>query len=393
MLNHDPSPRLPTTATERRIVAVSAVVLFGLFAAEIGHAFTAVKLSAVWIALFWVPLLVLHEVGHALAARWVGWRISEVVIGFGPEVIRFRAGACRVRVRASPLEGYVAPSPASLRAARGKSAFVYAAGPGAELLLVGLLWLWLGEELTQASQATGVIVAQSLAVAALMGALFNLVPFPTAGGMSDGLGILVSLWAGDEMFRHRLTQPFVREAHWALYAERPGRAAEWIERGLRAYPEDPQLQALRAVCSAAAGNQSLALEQLRNLGHPNDHPPAVQTELLLDGAWIVLWGPDSSLLEEASQACHQVLSLQPASVRAHLLLGRVQYELQRDEAALQLLLAGYKLARDAEEEGQFVAYLALTCRRLGHHDLAGRFMAAVPGAALGPALRRSVERE
>ena len=97
MLADDPSPRLPTTAGEKRALSVFAGLLLALFFAEIVSDFNRVKLSIVFALLAWVPLLVLHECGHALAARAVGWRVSEIVIGFGREWARFRVGQTRVR--------------------------------------------------------------------------------------------------------------------------------------------------------------------------------------------------------------------------------------------------------------------------------------------------------
>jgi membrane-associated protease RseP (regulator of RpoE activity) len=119
---------------ERLGVVVFSVGLLGLLTAELLDDFEPRKLSVLFIAGLWAPLLVVHELGHALVARLVGWHVHEIVIGFGPELVRFRALGANATVRLIPVEGYVVPSPDSLRGARGKSALIYFAGPAAELV-------------------------------------------------------------------------------------------------------------------------------------------------------------------------------------------------------------------------------------------------------------------
>ena len=384
----DPAPRLPTTAGERRILAVSAVVLLVLLAAELLRGFTVVKLSVLGIALAWVPLLMLHELGHALAGWLAGWRIQEIVIGFGRELAQFRVGGCLVRLRAAPVEGYVVPSPTDVRHARWKSAFIYAAGPGAELAVVGLLWVLMGERLTRPATELHWILLQSIAVAAAMGVIFNLLPLPSGGGVRDGLGILASLAVSDQAFQHHLARPFLSEAYRELHRERPAMALASVEQGLRAYPADPQLLGLAAVCQAALGNHEQARSELtRLLSGQSDRPQGVEVGLAIDAALVALM--EHNLVEARARA-EQAHSLAPEDPRILLVLGRVLLELGAHQQAYRTLMAGYKLCRDIDEEGQFVACLALVCQALGNRDFADRFFAASERVPLGPMLRRRV---
>jgi membrane-associated protease RseP (regulator of RpoE activity) len=54
----------------------------------------------------WIALLV-HELGHALAALLVGVRIWGIRLGVGPTVWRGRIGACRVHLALFPILGAV----------------------------------------------------------------------------------------------------------------------------------------------------------------------------------------------------------------------------------------------------------------------------------------------
>ena len=53
-------------------------------------------------------LIVVHETGHFLAARWQGIRVSGFSIGFGPPLLQWRRGGILYALRLIPLGGFVA---------------------------------------------------------------------------------------------------------------------------------------------------------------------------------------------------------------------------------------------------------------------------------------------
>ncbi|MGE3174095.1 MAG: RIP metalloprotease RseP [Planctomycetota bacterium] len=53
-------------------------------------------------------LIFIHELGHYLAARWIGARVEVFSLGFGPRVCGFRRGPTDYRLSLIPLGGYVA---------------------------------------------------------------------------------------------------------------------------------------------------------------------------------------------------------------------------------------------------------------------------------------------
>lgn len=377
--------------SEQHWITVGAIVLTGLFLAELLTDYTPVKAGALFLLLAWLPLLVLHELGHALAARWLGWEVQEMVIGFGKELYRFRAFGTLVRIRVVPVEGYVLPNPRDLKHARLKSALIYLSGPGIELLLVLGLWLWLGSALTSPSDAYGVIALQSLALGALMGAGFNLLPYASGNGMSDGLGALVSLFGTDELFRHRLSSLDVRDVRRQLYLERWERAQELLDEARAKYPNDELLSGLQAVHLAATGRSTEAFELLESLGHPNEKPPLVRHDLLLSAAWVVLLCGDRSLLHDAQQACERALIDADASVRANTMLGRVLLERGQPQAALVPLLRAYQQTLEADDETQLLAYLILAARQSNQPELAARFATVLRPERLGQSLRARLD--
>ena len=195
---YDPGPqRGPSTTSEWVISGVFVAVILGLFTAEIFDDFKPYKLSALLVVLFWIPLLALHEVGHAVVAHLLGWRVGQIVIGAGKAIGRFRVGSARVEVRFFPFEGFVRCVPTKLRLPQLESAIIYFAGPGVELLLAACIMIAVGpDRLLSVSNEYWLIVLQSLALAAASQAVLNLIPFVVQEQdrvmHSDGLGIIVS---------------------------------------------------------------------------------------------------------------------------------------------------------------------------------------------------------
>lgn len=396
-VDYDPAPRLPVSSGERTIVVVISLGFVGLIGADLAQSFSPNKLAALFVLLFWVPLLLLHELAHALAARSVGWHVSEVVIGFGRELLRFHVGETRIRVRAMPLEGYVVPSPDTIERARLKQAWVYAAGPlsqGLVLLGVGsvLGWQW-----PAPGESIGRIALESLGVSAALGALCTLVPYSSRGHASDGLGLLGSLFVSPDTFRQRLCWPFLADARRHLLREQVASAEQRIRAGLEQFPDEPRLLGLLAVCTAAAGEAQQAFDQLEALGPPENQPPVARADVLADATWAVLFGQRLDLYADAQRAVQQAIELVP-DLHYQVLLGRIHLEQGRAEPAYVQLMAAYKATSDVDQEAQCLAYLALCCAELAKSEHAPaisgygpRFLHAALALDLPPALRARLE--
>jgi hypothetical protein len=172
-------------------------LVIGWLLYETCREFEPVKLAPVLLILFWMPLMVLHETGHAVTARLLGWHVGKIVLGMGAEVGRFRLGGADVEFRLVPVEGFVQCVPANLHWPQFKSALIYFAGPGIELLLaLVILWAVGPDRLLNPSADFGVLLLQCLALAATSQAVINLIPHavftPDGQLANDGLGILLS---------------------------------------------------------------------------------------------------------------------------------------------------------------------------------------------------------
>ena len=202
---YDPSPqRGPQTPGEKLFVRLLVMAIASFLLAELAQDFTPAKLSVLFFFLFWCPLLVLHEAGHALMAWSLGWSVEQIVIGMGEPLKRFKLGKVPVEWRMVPIEGFVRCRPRNLERPRLKNALVYFAGPGIELLLAALILLLVGQRLLQPSNAVWVIAVQALAAASVASGVINLIPFsaetPDRKIVNDGLGILLALFTPKEHY-------------------------------------------------------------------------------------------------------------------------------------------------------------------------------------------------
>lgn len=393
----DLEPRLPTSRGEHACVVALSVAFAALLAADFAIDFDARKLGGALVLLFWLPMLRLHTLGHALAARLVGWRLVEVGVGFGRELLRLRVGSVRVRVGSVPLEGYALVQPGGVRGARAKRALVYLGGPLANLAIVAALSPVLALRVPERGDSLAFIVLQSLGLAAVLIALCALVPYRSGGNPSDGLALLECAFARADTLRARHAAVYVREARRWIADEQPGAARELIEAGLTQLPNEPRLLGMAAVVRAAEGDPRAAYGALEALGPPDAREPELRAELIADAAWAVLLGQDEALLSDAERAAERARELCPDEPGHALLLGRVLLERRRLEAAYAHLMSAYRRVRDVDDEAQCVAYLALVCRALSRaasgtpfETHAARFEAAVRSQPVPPRLRQRV---
>lgn len=210
----EPENPQPATGRDRAISLAFFAVLSVAFGADLLSGYEPAKLSIPFMLVAWAPLLVLHECAHAVAAHAVGWRVEEIVIGYGGRIAERRFLGARVEVRALPVEGFVRCSPREIAGVRWKNAFIYFAGPGSQLALSAALLLAVGPDVLLArSREVPILALQSVALASALSGVLNLMPHSTFGPHgempSDGLGILQTFarphadWAAD-LRRRRL---------------------------------------------------------------------------------------------------------------------------------------------------------------------------------------------
>ena len=211
--HHD---RRPADRTETLIVYTLSFIFLGGLSIELMSHYEPRKLAAVFFVLWWMPLVLWHEWGHAVMAHVLGWRVERTVIGFGKVAFRGHLLGAPLEVRRVPIEGFVQIAPLSTKGARWKHALIYLAGPGIELALFIVIVLALGwNNFFVIEDDYFKLALQSLAYAALVGAIINLIPVGiiTHEGETpnDGMGIIKSLLSNDKDYQQWVEQQRVVE--------------------------------------------------------------------------------------------------------------------------------------------------------------------------------------
>ncbi len=365
-------------------------MFFGALGAELLRDFTPLKLGLVFVVLAWLPLLVLHELGHALMAKALGWHVYEVVIGQGREVLQFRVGSAHVSIKLAPLTGYVRTVPTQLRLARVKQALVYFAGPGVELLLVLLIWLAVGPALLERSTALTSVALQSLCVTALLGAVINLAPISFRGGVSDGLGMLLSVVASRNSFEWQLAAPWVDRVQRLLDQDQAAAALGLCDEALAKLPEHPRLRLARARCLAHLGDDAAAVAALERFGELERQHAAIRGEILLAGAEAALVAGSRERLFDARRLADLALGLNAEDSRALVVKGAALICLGHLQLGIEQLEQASKLAQADREVDQIHAWLGIGYSRLGIHQRARLYLDDLLTRRLPRGLRRRV---
>jgi hypothetical protein len=223
--------RGPLTPSELGISVTFLVVALGLFAAEIFHNFQPIKLSALLVVLFWMPLIALHEAGHAVVAALLNWSVGQVVVGMGRTVRSFRLGRAIVELRLFPVQGFVRCVPRTIRLPQLESALIYFAGPGVELLLAAVILLLVGPTRLLTRTDDYLLIAwQSLALASVVQGVLNLIPTsirsPSGEIPNDGLGIILSFLRPNSYYAQMAGATWnEREQEWDAWD-----SADWWKR-------------------------------------------------------------------------------------------------------------------------------------------------------------------
>ena len=157
-------------------------------------------------------------------------------------------------------------------------------GRGQLLLLAAAVGALIGFDVLLAPSASLLIIAaQSFALAAVLGAGLNLLPFsPRQGVITDGLGILQSPFWPRTFFEAMLVRPALREGVCLLDGGRPTEALACFEAALEAHPDLLVLHGAcaRALADLGRGEEALLRLQARVRVTPPDGRP--EAEAVLD---------------------------------------------------------------------------------------------------------------
>lgn len=380
------------TQSEALISAVVGTLFSLMILAALLDEFDVRKLSVLFVILFWIPMLVVHELGHALMAKALGWRVREIVIGFGRDLAQWRIGETLVKIKLAPVEGYVLPAPTRPESVRLKSALIYAAGPGAELLVLALMVAAFGWD-GVFGNATDIfpVAVQSLAIVILLGAGFNLLPFSTGGGVSDGLGILSSPFLSESAIELRLMAIELREIERSLRAGKPGDALEGLEQLQRRFPDNGLLKLVHTRALSADGQTDAARAAARSELDSPEIDDATKLAWLHIQARVELEAaePDTLTMDLALQ---KALALAPNAPDLLATKGASLVRRGRTEDGGNLLADAWRRNDGSADSAELLAWLTIAAHRYRDPDATLHFKEAFDHTNKSVPLRRLLER-
>jgi membrane-associated protease RseP (regulator of RpoE activity) len=98
-----PAPVPDQEKSPRRLAGELIAAIVAIVALAVTTRHTALLLVVVSI----IAIVMIHELGHFLAAKHGGMKVTEYFVGFGPRLWSFRRGETEYGIKALPLGGYV----------------------------------------------------------------------------------------------------------------------------------------------------------------------------------------------------------------------------------------------------------------------------------------------
>ncbi len=97
-----PAPAGPADDPLHKLIPIVAVVALG-----VAWSVAAGTFPVVAFVLAIVAVVMIHETGHFVTAKWSGMKVTEYFFGFGPKLWSIRKGETVYGIKALPLGGYV----------------------------------------------------------------------------------------------------------------------------------------------------------------------------------------------------------------------------------------------------------------------------------------------
>lgn len=300
-----------------------------------------------------VITIVPHELGHALMARWLGFEVFEVIIGFGRKLWEGKIAGFPIIVNSIPAGGLARTSPKDTRHVRRRFFAIIAAGPFVNFVFVAVI-------LTCADRQHLFDIEQQ--------ASLRLLPV-TAFFYANLLVLLVNLWPYTHKFavgplpsdgKLLLTIPFwsearVQETHlgWFLtnsaknnQTSQTATANAWLDKAAALYHNNPHIQNGLGIRFLAEGKPAEARACFLNLLKDETAKPVVRAMFMNNVAYADLLIDDPRLLDEADRHSQEAMTWLGQSPPVKGTRGVVLLQLGRLDEALPLLLDAYAQQAD-----------------------------------------------
>jgi DNA-directed RNA polymerase subunit RPC12/RpoP len=322
-----------------------------------------------------------HELGHAFAARMLGFRVYSVSIGVGRKVWHGKLFGFEVIVNSLPTGGLTSTAPRDLNRFRLRYFGVVGAGPLVNifiaLLIVAIvpakkLWLW--TELSSHFEPVTIFHYANLCLLA-----HNLWPHKVSralGGVgSDGKQLLTIPFLKEEALHAVHAAYFVYESSYRYIAGDINGTEEWVDRGLTVYPRDRNLLLQQGTCFLQRGRCSEARERYVWLLTWPAVTPVNRALLMNNLAYTNVLLNRDDLLPEADRYSQEAMATLSAVPEIKGTRGIVLCALGRLEEGMPLLEFAFKNVKSIYSRAENACHIAMIESRRGNPTVAAEYLA------------------
>lgn len=367
-------------------LAVGAFVLLALGGPVVGTGVAWFFLNLCLVAFFLELATLPHELGHALTAYALGFRVFSITTGVGPRILQRTVRGVQFSLHAYPFGGFTVTLPHDRRLFRVKSLLVVAAGPAVNGLFVAGA-LVLGGTIDFGAMIDGPCVAAALLMANALLLVMNLLPMKAASAAgvtrNDGLVLLLVPFVKAAQVTEALAARYALEAETCRERNELLEARSWAERGLEEFPNTPLLQSNLGFTLVLLGDCEGARLQFQAAAEGHRTVPALRALALNNIAWVDAVTAPNERLDEAdrmSQEALQALGFLPSLKGTR---GTVLVALGRREEGIELLRAALREEQDEElhpmARASYAGALALALAEQGRVAEAAALLPAARG--------------
>jgi hypothetical protein len=325
-----------------------------------------------------VPLIIAHELAHALAARLVGLSVFQVHIGAGRVLWSARFLKTRWFLHLLPVSGATVAAGPDLPGYRWRQFLVLLAGPALHAVLSLCSW-WLLS--TWSFERFGSPLHSLVLLLFWMNILLlvsNLIPRKVAlsSGVAgtDGGAILKLLYRPDELLRQYHRAYYVHQVVDAVDREDLAAARRWSDEGAQRYPEDALMINTSGYALIAAGDYAAGRAAFRRVLQFENLEEVVRAMGENNVAYANFMLADEALRAEAdeySAEAYGKIAWEPAVVGTR---GAVLLWLGRIDEGIELLKQAMLKTSERRNKAADAAFIALGEYQRGNPGEAQKYL-------------------
>lgn len=286
--------------------------------------------------LIMIPLIVLHELAHALTARALGFRVFAIHLGLGKVLFSRRISGIAWTVHLIPVSAVTVVSGPEMRNYRARIFLIHLAGPAFHALLNALL-LWMNAVFGVSGVWYGLILWTNVYLL-----VFNLLPHKAQVAVgsagTDGWAMLIAPRLTPEELRTRYASFYILETVSATEDGDMDAAREFAEKGIALYPDNPNMRNALGYAYVNSREYLKSRQVFLQALHSSENMPAATKAMLLNNvAFANIMLDDSTLVAEAdnySEQAYQILPWEPSITGTR---GGVLVALNRPDEGIELL--------------------------------------------------------